>query len=286
MPVILSQNCYGKSSVRVAKVTRHANHHDLKEVTVNVQLAGEFERVYREGDNRTVLPTDTMKNTVYALAKQHALHTIEEFGLVLARHFLDNNPQLSEVRIELLETLWQRLATSATAATAKPHPHAFVSAGNEKWTSFVTQNRGGLALQSGLRNLLILKTTDSGFAGFLRDPLTTLKETGDRILATDLEATWRYEGGEIDFSRCRQRVRQALIESFAEHRSLSVQHTLYAMGQAALEQCREVSEIHLVMPNKHYLLFDIERFGMENHNEIFVPTDEPFGRIEGTLKRG
>jgi urate oxidase len=285
MPVILSQNCYGKSSVRVAKVTRHADHHDLKEVTVNVQLAGEFERVYREGDNRTVLPTDTMKNTVYALAKKHALHTIEEFGLVLARHFLDNNPQLSEVRIELLETLWQRLATSATAATAKPHPHAFVSAGNEKCTSFVTQNRGGLALQSGLRNLLILKTTDSGFAGFLRDPLTTLKETGDRILATDLEATWRYEGGEIDFSRCRQRVRQALIESFAQHRSLSVQHTLYAMGQAALEQCCEVSEIHLVMPNKHYLLFDIERFGMENHNEIFVPTDEPFGRIEGTLRR-
>ncbi|MGH7492761.1 MAG: factor-independent urate hydroxylase [bacterium] len=286
MPVILSQNCYGKSSVRVAKVTRHADHHDLKEVAVNIQLAGAFEQVYCEGDNRAVLPTDTMKNTVYALAKSHALHTIEEFGLLLARHFLDNNTHLFEVGIELEETLWQRLTAPASTPTPKPHPHAFVSTGHETWTSLITQNRTGPVLRSGLRNLLILKTADSGFSEFLRDPLTTLKETDDRIFATDLQADWLYESSAIDFTRCRQIVQQALLETFAQHRSLSVQHTLYAMGQAALEQCHEVSEIHLVMPNKHYLLFDIERFGMENQNEIFVPTEEPFGRIEGTLRRG
>ena len=285
MPVVLSQNCYGKSSVRVAKVVRHPDRHELKEVAVDIQLTGYFESVYRAGDNSPVLPTDTMKNTVYALAKEHALLTIEDFGLSLARYFLDNNPQISSARIELAEKLWQRILTSSTAQAAAPHPHAFTSAGSEQWTSVITPDRTSTSIRSGLKDLLLLKTKDSGFSGFPRDKFTTLKETDDRIFATDLQTSWLYRGENIDFARCRQALRQTLLETFARHRSLSVQHTLYAMGEAALENCREVEEIHLVMPNKHYLPFDLERFGMENHNEIFVPTDEPFGRIEGTIKR-
>ena len=285
MALTLSQNCYGKSSVRVAKVTRHADHHDLKEVAVNVELAGAFEPVYSEGDNRTVLPTDTMKNTVYALAKKHAFHTAEEFGLTLAQYFIAHNAHITSTRIELREILWQRIPVAPSAKAEALPSHAFVSAGREQHTCCIAQSRDRLTIESGLKDLLILKTTGSGFSDFLHDQYTTLQDTNDRILATNLEAKWRYQDATCDFGRCHDLIRQALLESFARHHSLSVQHTLYAMGEAALEKCREIVEIHLVMPNKHYLLFDLARFGLENQNEIFVPTDEPYGRIEGTLRR-
>lgn len=285
MSVMLSQNSYGKSSVRVAKITRSADYDDFKEVSVNMQLTGEFEKVYKEGDNTPVLPTDTMKNTVYALAKNHSLATIEEFGLTLAQHFLDHNPQVAGATIELNETLWQRLVIASEKQDSMPHPHAFMKAGQETWTSLITNDRKRISVKSGLKHLVILKTTNSGFSNFLHDRFTTLQDAEDRIFATDLQADWLYDRHALDFAMSRQTVRQILLETFAQHRSLSVQHTLYAMGEAVLEKCPEVEEIHLVMPNKHYLLFDLERFGMKNPNEIFTPTDEPFGRIAGTLRR-
>lgn len=282
MAVVLSHNAYGKSSVRFAKVMRRPNYHDFKEVSVNIQLEGNFETVYTEGDNRKVLPTDTMKNTVYALAKTHALNSIEEFGQALAQHFLQNNSQVSCVRLELFEKLWQRVAVSESN---KAHPHTFISAGNEKWTSTITLTRDNLTIAAGIENLLILKTTDSGFENYIKDQFTTLKETSDRILASDVNMNWRYASTRIDFNRTRQTIRQAVLDKFAQHYSYSVQQTIYLLGQAVLERCPEVVEVHLVMPNKHYIPFDLERLGLENHNEIFVPTEEPFGRIEGTVRR-
>lgn len=160
-----------------------------------------------------------------------------------------------------------------------------MKAGQEIWVSKVSNDRERITVKSGLKNLVILKTTDSSFSNFLHDRFTTLQDADDRIFATDLQADWLYRHHGIDFASCRNAVRQSLLETFAQHNSLSVQHTLYAMGEAALEKCTEIEEINLVMPNKHYLLFDIGRFGMENRNEIFTPTDEPFGRIAGTLRR-
>lgn len=317
MQTILSQNCYGKSAVRFAKIMRRPNYHDFKEVSVNIQLEGDFETVYTEGDNRNVLPTDTMKNTVYALAQEHSLDSIEAFGQTLARHFLQNNPQVSCARIELAEKPWQRVVISEAGGhtlteqflennpqisrtglqqwrqmmaaelgqDATPHPHTFISAGNEKWTSKITLTRKALAIASGIERLLILKTTDSGFENYIKDQYTTLKETSDRILASDVNMRWQYASANIDFNRARQIIRQAVLDKFAQHYSASVQHTIYLLGQAVLEKCPEVVEVHLVMPNKHYIPFDLERLGLENRNEIFVPTEEPFGRIEGRVRR-
>ncbi len=285
MSILMAHNNYGKSSVRLAKVTRHPDRHDFKEITVDIQFEGDFESVHTVGDNRAVLPTDTMKNTVYALAKDHALQSIEEFGISLGEHFLENNAQVSQVTIKLVERPWQRLHFSKKDGETFAHPHAFMGAGSERWTSAVTLNRKTISIESGLKNLLILKTTDSGFSDFLKDRFTTLKETDDRILATDLRATWRYKSQNVMFESCRQTVRKAIVETFAEHHSLSVQHTLYACGRAALEACSEVAELRLSMPNKHFLPFDLKPFGMDNRNEIFVPTDEPHGLIEATLKR-
>lgn len=285
MAITLSQNNYGKSSVRLAKITRHADFHDFKEMTVNIQLSGDFEKAYTDGDNRTVLPTDTMKNTVYALAKDHPLHTIEEFGLMLAQYFVKNNSQVSDARIEIIESLWRRVHGPRDRQSEQRHPHAFLSGGNEKASTSITHSHLASSVSSGISGLLILKTTDSGFENFLKDRFTTLKEASDRIMATSLKATWDYDKNDVDFAETRKKIRELIIQTFAHHKSLSVQHTQFAIGRAILENCPEVSEIHLSMPNKHYLPFDLERFGIENQNEIFVPTDEPFGLIEARLTR-
>ena len=267
------------------KVTRRPDRHELKEVNVNIQFEGEFEKVYTVGDNRNVLPTDTMKNTVYALAKDHPLQCIEEFGASLSEHFIKNNPDVSKVTIELIESRWDRIPMSGTGSQPTPHSWSFTGGASEKRTSLVTRTRTTLVIRSGIRDLLILKTTDSAFKAYVKDKFTTLKETDDRILATNAEVQWLYSKTNADFDKGFHNIRQSLLEAFANHESLSVQHTLYAMGDAALKACGDVSEISLTMPNKHCLLVDLTPFGMQNKNEIFVPTSEPHGLISGTIKR-
>jgi urate oxidase len=199
---------------------------------------------------------------------------------VLARHFLDRNPRLERVRIDLTEHAWGRLPIGG-----REHGHAFLRQGPETRTAAVDADRREVTIDAGLADLVILKSAHSAFAGFPRDEYTTLPETGDRIFATSLTATWRYRDGDVSFDTAWHAVRRTLLESFAEHRSESVQHTLHAMGQAVIEHVADVTSIHLVMPNKHHLPVDLSRFGLENRNEIFVPTDEPYGLIEGTVTR-
>jgi urate oxidase len=274
----LTWNRYGKSRVRLVKVRRLPDSHELVDLTLDVQLEGAFEAVYVAGDNAACLATDTMKNTVYALARQDPIAHIETFASRLAEHFLAK-PPVSRVRIGVVEQPWGRLSSGG-----HPHPHAFVQAGAEHWTAVVTSDAQGSEIVSGLANLVVLKTTDSAFAGFPRDEYTTLPDSGDRIMATSITATWTYGSGASDFS-ARAAVRRALTETFAAHVSRSVQHTLYAMGQAALAACADLTAITLSLPNRHHLLVDLTPFGLDNPNEIFVATDQPFGLIEATITR-
>jgi len=274
----LSWNRYGKSRIRLVKVRRSRDPHELVDLTIDVQLEGAFETVYVDGDNGPCLATDTMKNTVYAMARRHPIDHIETFGSALAGHFLAK-PSVSRVRIRIVEQPWGRLSSAG-----QPHPHAFVQAGAEHWTATVTRDADGTGIVSGLENLVVLKTTDSGFAGFPRDEYTTLPDTADRIMATSITAAWTYGSETSDFS-VRARVRRALVETFAAHVSRSVQHTLYAMGEAALAACAEVTAITLTLPNRHHLLVDLTPFGLDNPNEIFVATDQPYGLIEATIRR-
>jgi urate oxidase len=278
MPAAIAWNRYGKSRVRLVKVRRSTGPHDLVDLTIDVALEGDFEAVYTDGDNRGCLPTDTMKNTVYALARRDPIDHVEAFALRLADHFAAK-PRVSLARIEAVEHPWDRIA-----AGGRPHPHAFARRGGEEWTALVTRGAAGATVTAGLRGLVVLKTTESAFAGFPRDEYTTLAETHDRILATSLTAAWRYAPGFSDFA-ARSDVRAALIETFASHASASVQHTLYAMGEAALAACPGVAEIKMSMPNRHHLLVDLAPFGLENPNEIFVATDQPFGLIEARISR-
>ena len=269
---MLAWNRYGKSRVRLVKVDRSQAAHRLLDLTIDVQLEGAFERVYTEGDNAACLPTDTMKNTVYALARRHPIDHVEAFLVRLADHFAAK-PGVSRVRIAAAEQPWSRLAD-----------HAFAQAGAEQWTAVVTRSGGITEIVSGVTNLVLLKTTDSAFSGFPRDEYTTLPETHDRILATAVTATWRYRPAIADFG-VRDRIRAALVDTFAAHLSESVQHTLEAMGRAALAAAPDAVEITLTLPNRHHLLVDLKPFGLDNPNEVFVATDQPFGLIEATIAR-
>jgi urate oxidase len=220
----------------------------------------------------------------YALAKEHPLESIEAYGAALAGHFLEHHAHVESATVRLAEQMLERIDVDGRA-----HPHAFSGINSERRTSTVRSSRAGLSVESGLDNLFLLKATGSAFSGFIRDRYTTLADASDRIVATDLKADWLYAPAEAgpgpDWNGARGRIRRVLLATFAEHQSLSVQQTLHAMGAAAIEACPQVEQISLTMPNKHRLLVDLERFGLENFNEVFVATDEPHGTITGTLRR-
>ena len=276
----LGENGYGKSRVRLVKVSRRDGRHELRDLTVSIRLEGDFEEAHVRGDNRDVIPTDTMKNTVYALARQTEIDAIEDFARALATHFLPDHPVVSRARVTVREQGWHRLGTEV-----RPHPHAFVRGSDETDVATVTAEGDAVRTESGIDELRVLKSTGSGFEGFPRDRYTTLRETSDRVLATAMRVRWTYGLTEISYGEIRARARDAILETFADHDSRSVQHTAYAMGEAVLERCPEIDAVALSLPNKHHLVVDLAPFGLDNPNEIFVATDEPYGLIEAIVRR-
>jgi urate oxidase len=279
--ITLGENQYGKSRVRVIKVERHGERHEIFEWNVDVWLKGDFVECFEEGDNSRILPTDTMKNTVYSIAQASRARTIEDFATELVTHFIETQPQVDEAGASIRATLWRNID-----AGGKQHTTAFMQAGPAHDTVTVTYRRdGAIVVTSGFTGLAILKTSKSAFAGYLKDSLTTLKETQDRLLGTLATAAWTYGSSGQNYSSLRNRITDVLLSVFAEHDSLSVQQTLFAMGKAALETVPEIGEIRLQMPNKHCNLVDLSAFGQDNRNHIFVPTDEPHGAIEACIRR-
>jgi urate oxidase len=277
----LAENRYGKSRIRLMKVTRNEQGRDLREWTVQVLLQGDFDAAHLHGDNTKILPTDTMKNTVYSIARSSKATTMEDYAKELADFLLGRNPQVASVSIRVESMLWKRLTVDG-----KPHPDSFMRGSGELQVTTVerAQNEAFRVL-SGLDNLVLLKTANSGFEGYIKDSLTTLTETKDRLFGTAVSATWRYVSPELQFDCIRVKLREAMLRTFADHDSKSVQQTLYAMAESALEAIPEIDEIEITMPNKHCLLVDLSRFGQDNPNEIFVPTDEPHGYIEARVRR-
>jgi urate oxidase len=277
----LSDCGYGKSGVRLLKVERHGTRHEVKDIDVAIRVFGAFENAYTEGNNRFVLPTDTMKNTVYVLARLQPLGEIESFGVNIANHFLMRNPHLTRARIMISEHIWERIICNG-----QPQDSSFRMSGSENRTAVIDANRTNTLVQGGIRNLVVLKTSKSGFQDFLRDEYTTLKDTSDRLLSSIVNAEWSYSSAVTDFTNAWASVRATLLNTFAAHESSSVQHTLYAMAQAVLQAFNTIERITLSMPNRHCIPVDLSSFGMANPNEIFLPVEEPSGLIEATVERG
>ncbi len=277
----LGENRYGKSRVRLSRITRHGDRHEFDEWTVRVLLQGDFEISFTQADNRCILPTDTMKNTVYSIACGSKAVTLEEFAMELGDYLLGNHPQVSKASVEIDEKAWERMIVDG-----EPDATTFRMNGAEVRTTSAAKEKGGAwTISSGVDGLTILKTTKSAFTGYIKDRLTTLKPATDRIFGTRVTVTWDYASASVDFAAARARILAALLKEFAGHMSMSVQHTLFDMGKAALAAAPEIERIHLTMPNLHHLLADLSPFGQDNPNHIFVPIDEPHGYIEATIER-
>lgn len=284
---ILRENHYGKSRVRLMKVTRHTGErHEVHEWSVGISLTGDFDTVFTEGDNTGITATDTMKNSVYSVARTSTAATLEAFAIELAGFFTSRNPRLTSARVTVEEKMWIRLK-AAGAGGMEQHGSSFIQRGPDVATTSVLSTPGAPPqVTSGIRGLVILKTAHSGFSGFDRDELTTLPETDDRLLGTEATIEWPYATTPRDYAEARKRVMDALLSAFAHHRSLSVQHTLFAMAEAALAAAPEIAEITLTMPNRHNLPANLAPFGQDNPNTIFIPTDEPHGHIHARVTRG
>ena len=271
---------YGKARVRVMKILREGAAHTLKDIEVRALLQGDFVSSYTGGDNTKVVATDTIKNTINVFAKEHLAHEIERFAITLGQHFVDRYPQVEKAEIEVTERRWDRLSVDD-----KPHPHSFAAGSEARMFTRVTCTAGEAVVASGIRDLVILKSTGSGFENYPRDEFTTLPETTDRILATSFSATWHFARQPANFRSTNDAILAAMLQIFASNFSPSAQTTLFQMGEAALAASPEIIRLNLAMPNKHCLLINLSPFGLENQNEVFVPTDEPHGQIEVTVAR-
>lgn len=280
MGITLGANQYGKAENRLVRIHRETDRHELRDVTVSTALRGDFAAAHLAGDQSSVLPTDTQKNTCYAFAKEHGLREIEEYALTLARHFVASVEPVQGARIAVDELGWDRVQVGGQG-----HDHTWVRRGSEIRTTVVEVSAEETAVTSGLRDLVLLKSTGSEFAGFLTDPYTTLAETHDRIMSTSLVATWRYAGTDVAWDATWADVRRILLERFATVHSLALQQTLWEMGKAVLAAHPEIAEISLSAPNRHHFVVDLGPFGLDNPGEVFYAADRPYGLIEATVTR-
>jgi len=280
MGIVLGPNQYGKAECRLLAVQRDGARHSIRDLNVSTSLRGDFAATHLTGDNGHVLPTDTQKNTVYAFAKQAPIGEIEDFALRLGRHFVASQEPVQCARILIDEYAWQRIPVDG-----RGHDHSFSRSSEEKRTTAVTIDQSRAYVVSGLKDLVVLKSTGSEFWGYPKDKYTTLPEARDRVLATAVTARWRYLSTQVDWAESFQAIRSTMLETFAGTHSFALQQTLYAMGRAVLEQRPEVAEVRLSLPNKHHFLVDLEPFGLDNAGEVFFASDRPYGLIEGVVTR-
>jgi urate oxidase len=274
MAIVLGPNQYGKAETRIVRVRRDGAHHELTDLNVSTALAGDLAAVHRDGDNGNVLPTDSQKNTVYAFAREYGIGAIEDFGLRLARHFTTEQAAIQRARVHIEQYPWQRLGD-----------HSFERGGPEVRTATVTCDQERAWVVAGLSDLVLCNTTGSEFWGFVKDRYTTLPETRERILATAVDARWRYAADTADWDESYIQTRRLMVDAFTGTHSLSLQQTLYAMAEAVLRARPEVVEVRLVMPNKHHFLVDLSPFGLDNPDEVYFAADRPYGLIEGAASR-
>lgn len=284
MGIVLGPNQYGKAENRVVRVYRDNDRHEIRDVSVSTSLRGDFTDAHLHGDQAQVLPTDTQKNTCFAYAKQKGIAEIERYAQDLAAHFVSDVEPVRGARIEVEEYAWERVTVDG-----REHDHAWVRKGQEVRTTVVTVEGSGedqrTWVVSGLKDLVLLKSTGSEFRGFLKDRYTTLPETHDRVLATSLNARWRYLGVEVDWDKTYDDVRRILLEQFATVHSLALQQTLWEMGRAVLDAHPKIAEIRLSAPNRHHFAVDLSAFGLDNPNEVFHAADRPYGLIQCTVAR-
>jgi len=277
----LLQNTYGKGRVRVLRLYRDGQYHEPRETSAKVLLEGDFSRSYTGPDNSTVIATDSIKNIVNVVGRENLRLSTEEYGVAIAKKFLDGYPQVERVNVELVETQWQRLSFDG-----KPHGFSFTRVGNGSPIAKIVASRNSTEIESGVDGFTFMKTTESGWVDYVMDEHTSLAETRDRIAATSMLATWRWTRNPKSFPEANNAILQAMIKEFATTYSEGVQDSMYRMGLRALEAIPEISEVAMAMPNLHYIPMNLSHFKLDNPGVMFLPTNEPHGQIQCTVGRG
>ncbi len=274
--VVLGKNQYGKAQNHVVRVHRDTDRHVIRDLVVTSQLRGDFEAVHTEGDNGHCVPTDTQKNTVFAFAQKYGITSPEELLLKLSDHFTSEFDWVSGGRWAADEHAWDRI---------NDNDHCFVQNKQEVRTAVLVTDGDKKTVISGFKDLTVLKSTESGFEGYPTDQNTTLPETTDRIMSTDVATRWRYNTTDVDFDAVYEDVKKIILDKFTDHYSRALQETLYLMGKAVIEAHPEIDEIKFSCPNKHHFVYDLGFCDLPNNNETHYAADRPFGLIEATVQR-
>jgi len=276
----LLQKTYGKDKVRVMRVNRQSDRHEVRELTVRAMMTGDFGRAFTHADNSTSAATDTVKNIINVVARESLALETEPFCAAVAKKLLDAYSQVETAAVTAHETKWSRLMVDGT-----PYAHSFVLDSNGKPFARVVATRKATTVESGISDFSFLKSTQSGWENYIHDEYTTIPETHDRIVSTAMEASWRWSATPANYDSANAKILATLLNVFATTYSYSVQDSLYRMGTAALEAVPEISDISMACPNKHYLLLNLTPFGLDNKNQVFVATSDPSGQIECTVGR-
>jgi len=276
----LLQKTYGKSRVRVMRVHRQDDWHEVRELTVQAMLTGGFDSSFTHADNATSVSTDTVKNVVNVVARENMALGTELFCAAVAQRLLETYSAVDSATVSAHETKWSRLPVNGT-----PHPHSFLLDSNDKPFAKVVAARSGVTTESGVSGFTFMKSTQSGWEHYTKDRYTTIPETHDRLVATSMDASWRWQAAPASYEAANAKILETLLTVFATTYSHSVQDSLYRMGTAALESVPEIADISMACPNKHYLLLNLSPFGLDNANQVFVATDEPHGQIDCTVGR-
>ncbi|WP_153245899.1 MULTISPECIES: factor-independent urate hydroxylase [unclassified Kocuria] len=274
--VVLGKNQYGKAQNHVVRIHRDTDRHVIRDLVVTSQLRGDFEAVHTEGDNGHCVPTDTQKNTVFAFAQKYGITSPEELLLKLSEHFTTEFEWVTGGRWAADEHAWDRINDS---------DHCFVQNKQEVRTAVLVTDGEQQTVISGFKDLTILKSTESGFEGYPKDKYTTLPETTDRIMSTDVATRWRYSTTDVGYDAVYADVKKIILEKFTDHYSRALQETLYLMGKAVIEAHPEIDEIRFSCPNKHHFVYDLSFCDIENPGETHYAADRPFGLIEATVQR-
>ncbi len=279
--VQLGANRYGKAEIRVVRVGRGSGPGGadvLRDWNVSTSLSGDLAGSHLTGDNANVLATDSQKNKVYALAKELGPVEPEAFALTLAPFFTSSQEPISRARVAIEEYGWNRIGSTG---------YSFARAGDVvRTTTVICDVDAGTSVVSGLKDLIVMNTTGSEFWGYPKEEYTTLPETKDRILATAVNASWRFwpdTHDRLDWDAAFATAKQTILDTFAATYSYSLQQTLYAVGSAIIAAVPEICEVRLTLPNKHHFIVDLAPFGLDNEREVYHADDRPYGLIEGTV---
>jgi len=291
----ITESAYGKGGVKILHVSKQGAVHTIRELEVETLLTLNNHKDYETGDNSDIIATDTQKNTVYILAKQYGIASPEEFGILLANHFISKYPWVVKANISLVAHPWQRITDGA----GRPHNHAFLSSPSATRVASVVLSRGSIPkVSAGIRNMRVLKTTQSGFVNFVSDEFRTLPDMEDRLFSTIVTADWTYDrvDSELNFCKAFNVAENAILEVFAGPAdkgifSPSVQNSQFLTQKLILEKVPQVESVSISMPNVHYFGFDFTRFpripGLtgKGSGEVYAPVDKPSGQIKSTLSR-